>query len=135
MRKQVTFKIKGMQKDLSVSAFNPEYAYDARNIRIMSTDDSTLYSIVNEIGPSECTPANLDHGIEGTPIGQAVIDDELIIFTTTGTGTKKDKIYKIWHNGHDLSGKQIYEGELGFNAKHPIETLSFYENQEFEFPQ
>ena len=82
MRKQVTFKIKGMQKDLSVSAFNPEYAYDARNIRIMSTDDNTLYSIVNEKGPSECTPANLDHGIEGTPIGQAVIDDELIIFTT-----------------------------------------------------
>ena len=132
MRKQVTFQIKGMQKDLSVSAFNPEYAYDARNIRIMPTDDNTLYSIVNEIGPSECTPANLDHGIEGTPIGQAVIDDELIIFTTTGTGTKKDKIYKIWHNGRDLSGKQIYEGELGFNAKHPIETLSFYENQELK---
>ena len=132
MRKQVTFKIKGMQKDLSVSAFNPEYAYDARNIRIMPTDDNTLYSIVNEKGPSECTPANLDNNIEGTPIGQAVIDDELIIFTTTGTGTKKDKIYKIWHNGHDLSGKQIYEGELGFNAKHPIETLSFYENQELK---
>lgn len=132
MRKQVTFKIKGMQKDLSVSTFNPEYAYDARNIRIMPTDDNTLYSIVNEKGPLECAPLDLDDGIEGTPIGQAVIDDELIVFTTTGTGTKKDKIYKIWYKNDKLSAKQIYEGELGFNAKHPIETLSFYENQELK---
>lgn len=37
-----------MQRDLSASAFSPEYAYENRNIRIMPTDESTLFSMVNE---------------------------------------------------------------------------------------
>ena len=50
MQKQILFKVKGMHKDLSASAFNPEYAYENKNIRIMPTNESTLLSIINEKG-------------------------------------------------------------------------------------
>lgn len=50
MIKKSTWQIKGMQRDLSVSKFSFEYAYENKNIRIMSTDDNTLLSIVNEKG-------------------------------------------------------------------------------------
>ena len=33
MQKVANFKIKGMQRDLSASAFNPEYAFENKNIR------------------------------------------------------------------------------------------------------
>lgn len=46
MLKSISFKVKGMQRDLSASAFNPEYAYENKNIRIMPTDESTLLSII-----------------------------------------------------------------------------------------
>ena len=53
MIKKSTWQIKGMQRDLSVSKFSSEYAYENKNIRIMSTDDNTLLSIVNEKGTKE----------------------------------------------------------------------------------
>ena len=49
-RGQSIFKIRGMQRDLSVSAFNSQYSYENKNIRIMSTDDNTMLSISNEKG-------------------------------------------------------------------------------------
>ena len=33
-KKQMLFKTKGMNKDLSVSAFNPEFSFDNRNLRL-----------------------------------------------------------------------------------------------------
>ena len=39
MLKSASFKIKGMQRDLSVSAFNPEYAYENNDVGI---DDMTI---------------------------------------------------------------------------------------------
>ena len=51
MKNKADFKIKGMQRDLSVSTFNPEYAYENMNIRITPTEDNTLLSITNEKGP------------------------------------------------------------------------------------
>lgn len=53
MQKSISFKIKGMQRDLSASAFNSEYAYENKNIRIMPTNESTLLSIINEKGNKE----------------------------------------------------------------------------------
>ena len=50
MQKVAAFKIKGMQRDLSVSAFNSEFAYENKNVRVMPTDESTLYSLINEKG-------------------------------------------------------------------------------------
>ena len=160
MQKQIQLKVKGMQRDLSASAFNPEYAYENKNIRIMPTDESTLLSIVNEKGNKLANISGIGDSLKGVPIGQALIDDELIIFTA-GDNTARtveditptvdtvdnitseeftvdidsdtdDRIYKLWFNGTTLSGTRMYRGQLDFDYKHPIETISFYENQEIK---
>lgn len=160
MQKQVNFKIKGMQKDLSASAFNSEYAYENKNIRIMPTDESTLFSIVNEKGNKSTRIIGVDDYLVGTPVGQAQIDDELIVFTSGKTiindissgsssliddivGENKsinivsnvdDRIYKLWFddNTNRLFGTVLYSGQLDLDYKHPIETICFYENQEIK---
>lgn len=133
MQKQVHFRIKGMQRDLSASAFSPEYAYENRNIRIMSTDESTLFSMVNERGNLVTDIENIGTSLLGIPIGQAQVDDNWIIFTTAKNVSTDDRIYKLWFNKNsDLEGKILYQGSLGFNTNHPIETLSFYENSDIK---
>ncbi len=189
MQKVVQFKTKGMQRDLSASAFNSDYSYENKNVRVMPTDESTLLSLINEKGNKKSSIAGVGDHIKGIPIGQALVDDELIIFAagdddyrladitpdifeapdifpcdilitdlTAGEDTANDitpdlssigditfidcpyklnidvdsmlddRIYKLWFNNGALTGKRLFRGDLGFNYKHPIETISFYEN-------
>lgn len=189
MIKLATFKTKGMQRDLSASAFNPEYSYENKNVRVMPTDESTLLSLINEKGNKKSGIAGVGDHIKGIPIGQALVNNELIIFAagdddyrladitpnifeapdifpcdvlitdlTAGEDTANDitsdlssigditivdcpyklnidvdsmlddRIYKLWFNNGVLTGKRLFRGDLGFNYKHPIETISFYEN-------
>lgn len=129
MLKSISFKVKGMQRDLSASAFNPEYAYENKNIRIMPTDESTLLSIINEKGNKESSIIGID-SINGTPIGQCLINNELVLFTTNNESSpKKDSIYKLWFDNSILHGKILFEGDLNFSYKNPIEAISFYENE------
>ena len=158
MQKQAIFKTKGMQRDLSSSAFNSGYAYENKNVRVMPTDESTLLSLVNERGNKKSSIAGIGDYIEGIPIGQSLINDELIIFSygektelpevdieaeeSTVTDivaeesdieietTPLDKIYKLWFDNGNLTGKLLYKGDLGFDYKHPIESISFYENSD-----
>ena len=119
-----------MQRDLSASAFNSEYSYENKNIRVMPTDESTLLSLVNEKGTKPVNILGIGDSLDGTVIGEAVIDNELIIFTTNpnlSDDAKKDKIYKIWID-EEVNGQLLFSGNLGFNINNPIETLSFYEN-------
>lgn len=44
------FKIRGMNKDLSYSAFNPEYSWENRNVRLTARDGNDLLSVTNEKG-------------------------------------------------------------------------------------
>lgn len=156
MQKQISFKTKGMQMDLSSSAFNSEYAYENKNVRVMPTDESTLLSLINEKGNKKSSIAGVGDYIKGIPIGQALVNDELVIFTAGNdkdslyTNIKgeeleidniaaneltididypfEDRIYKLWFNNKVLTGERLFRGDLGFNYKHPIETISFYEN-------
>lgn len=155
MQKVVQFKTKGMQRDLSASAFNSEYAYENKNVRVVPTDESTLLSLINERGNKKSSIAGVGDYIKGIPIGQALINNELIVFTCGDKSildadieaeelsindiTAKeevvdidypfeDRIYKLWFNNGVLTGKRLFRGDLGFNYKHPIETISFYEN-------
>lgn len=141
---------------MSVSAFNSEYAYENKNVRVMPTDESTLLSLINERGNKKSSIAGVGDYIKGTPIGQAVINNELVIFTAGDKSLLnvnnisvqeeeisniistestidldldfEDRIYKLWFNNGILTGKKLFGGDLGFNYKHPIETISFYEN-------
>lgn len=128
MQKQVQFKTVGMQRDLSESAFNPKFAYENKNIRITPTDDNTLFSITNEKGNISLPIEGIGDYIEGTPIGQAIIANEWIVFTTGD----KDTIYKLWFEGDVLKGIILYSGDLNFSIEHPIETLIFYENDDIK---
>lgn len=138
---------------MSVSAFNSEYAYENKNVRVMPTDESTLFSLINERGNKKSSIVDIGDYIEGTPIGQALINNELVVFTCgdrsildTGTGkvaangakvegadaviekAPMDRIYKLWFDNGNLTGELLFKGDLGFDYKHPIETISFYEN-------
>jgi hypothetical protein len=129
MHKQVQFKTLGMNRDLSESSFNPKFAYENKNIRIVPTDDNTLYSIVNEKG-------NLDTGItiSGTPIGQAIVDDVWVIFTHNDNPLEyedKDCIYKVTCNDN-ISSMLLYRGDLNLSLDHPIETLVSVENEKIK---
>lgn len=188
MQKVVQFKTKGMQRDLSASAFNSDYSYENKNVRVMPTDESTLLSLINEKGNKKSNIAGVGDHIKGIPIGQALVNNELIIFAAgdddyrtadidaeddeapdicpcdlfVGDITSEDdtaditpnvssvnditivdcpyklnidvdsmlddRIYKLWFNNGALTGKRLFRGDLGFNYKHPIETISFYEN-------
>lgn len=155
MQKQVQFKVIGMQRDLSASAFNPKYAYEIKNMRVMPTDDNTLMNLTNEKGNKDSkvdisledlSSLAYDDGrlilfdnkdsiainpgtIEGIPIGQAVLKDKLIVFTTG----IEDIIYKIWFNDNArLVGEILYRGHLNFDSRHPIEAMCFYENEDIQ---
>lgn len=158
MQKQIQFKVKGMQRDLSASAFNPEYAYENKNIRIMPTDESTLLSIINEKGNKPSSITGIGDNLVGTPIGQSLINNELVVFTAgdksllnvsdiSAEGEEisditeeeltidldlnfDDRIYKLWFSGGKLNGKRLFRGQLGFDPYYPIEAISFYENSD-----
>ena len=193
MQKVIQFKTKGMQRDLSASAFNSEYSYENKNVRVMPTDESTLLSLINEKGNKKSGIADVGDHIKGIPIGQALVNNELIIFAagdddyrladitpnifeapdifpcdvlitnlTAGEDIANDitpdlssigditfvdcpyklnidvdsmlddRIYKLWFNNGVLTGKRLFRGNLGFNYKHPIETISFYENADIK---
>ena len=51
-KKQIGFKTKGMNRDLSVSAYNPEFAFENMNLRLSTNEGNTLMSWVNEKGTS-----------------------------------------------------------------------------------
>lgn len=158
MLKAASFKIKGMQRDLSTSAFNSEYAYENKNIRITPVNENTLLSIINEKGTKLANIKGIGNIIKGIPIGQAQSDDELIIFTAGDGNTEllkdisptidtvkditseelsldidintEDRIYKLWIDNNNLVGEVLYKGQLNFSYKYPIETLYYYENNE-----
>lgn len=135
MHKQVQFKTAGMNRDTSESAFNPKFAYENKNIRIVPTDDNTLFSLVNEKGNKHISIEGIGDNIQGTPIGQAVIENEWILFSTIENpieGMYPDYIYKIWFENNILKGKILYNGILNFSVDNPIETLVFYENDDIK---
>lgn len=123
--KLAVFKTMGMTRDTTESAFRAEFAYENMNIRLSTVDNNTLLSITNERGP-------LDLGtmFTGTPIGYAVIDNKIVLFTTYYTGlTNHSNIYLIDITEGEVTSELMYSGDLNFSVNHPIETLPVYENE------
>lgn len=80
--KRAQFIPRGMTRDLAVSKFNSEYAYENKNLRITATDENTAFVLSNEKGNSKVTSGIFTDGIKGAPIGQSILNDTLILFTT-----------------------------------------------------
>ena len=145
-KKIISWKTKGMNRDMSVSAFNPEFAFENINLRLSTNEGNTMMSWVNERGPKEISlqiDKNgfniqdeedidvLDH-LTGTPIGTAVINHQLVIFSTI---EGEDYIYCLKaskENKDVFEGKVLYYGHLGFDVRYPIETLVSYESENIQ---
>ena len=145
-KKVMSWKTKGMNQDLSVSAFNPEFSFENINLRLSTNDGNTMLSWVNEKGPKKmnivistkpwASSSPVAYYILGKTIGTAVINHQLVLFTTTSPQkyTKPDSIYVLQLNSDKtaLTGKVIYNGNLNFNPVYPIETLTSYEAEHIQ---
>lgn len=149
-QKQMAWKVKGMNQDLSVSAFNPEFAFENHNLRLSTNENNTTLSWVNEKGTAKIplmirvTPWDI-HSVtidtlKGTPIGTAVVNNKLVVFTTGAEEDPStnphlaDNIYVLEYNAGQVSleGIRIYSGNLNLDVQHPLETLVSYESSDIE---
>ena len=135
MNKRETHIVTGMTRDMSASRFDNKFVVDARNIRITSVrSDATLLSVTNEKGTGQLS---VDGTIEGVILGHAVLNRTLVLFTTEHTndsGTGDDRIYKLDFS-EDFSSATatlLFEGDLNFYYKNPLETLPYYETDSIQ---
>lgn len=145
------FRIKGMNQQISPSLQQGEYAYENRNVRIVSQDDNTVFSIVNEKGNIQITSEDGNDLICGTPIGvisapnceesedDGKVSNGFVIFTTEDkedatyddqnnpvvVNIHTDRIYLIvdTNNNGSLQSKLLFEGNLNFSTSYPIEGI------------
>ena len=139
-----------MNRDLSVSAFNPEFAFENRNLRLSTNENNTMLSWVNEKGTKEVMLSikyykGKDNNNEeqwdtytelsGIVIGTAVLNEHLVLFTHDAfDGT--DRIYSLSFGSAPfktyLKGNLLYVGNLNFDTSYPIETLVSYETEKIQ---
>ena len=128
----MTWKTKGMNQDISVSAFNPEFSFENMNLRLSTNEGNTQMSWVNERGTQQIILLDSDGNdavVEGITIGTALINHCLVLFTTGASSSTPDHIYLLTT---DTSGAfiltELYAGNLDFDIVYPLETLVSYES-------
>ena len=132
-RKLSGWKTRGMNKDLSVSAFNPEFAFENMNLRLSTNENNTLLSWVNEKGTSKIKllGSNGEFSIQGTPIGTAILNHKLVLFTHG----EQDYIYVLEYIDSSIPSMtvtELYIGDLNFDTEHPLETIVNYESEDIQ---
>lgn len=142
-KKLSAWKTKGMNRDLSVSAFNPEFAFENMNLRLATNENNTVLSWVNEKGPAyvrvSITKPEEESDLTGNCIGTAVLNNYLVIFTAGNyqSSGSPDRIYRLNYevdeNGNKyFEGVRLFRGNLGFSVEHPLETLVSYESEHIQ---
>lgn len=124
---QEVHQIKGMQRDLTISKFSPEFAFDCQNIRITARDNNTLLSVTNERGTDLVELKGTDNNtftLQGVTIGYCVLNKYLVLFNTTNV---TDYIYRLEPKNGYFECVQLFTGSLNFSTSSPIETLGNYE--------
>ena len=152
--KVVNHTYTGMTQDVTQSKFSNQFYFNAKNIRIISTDSQSTESITNEKGnkfiltipkPVIDTTNLLDKKIlydnkslsfkteelnnlqisgEQLIIGQCTTKKNIILFTTDNNGF--DCIWKVNFDNYDL--KLIYLRNMEFSINYPIQCINNYEN-------
>lgn len=128
-KKEAQFQIKGISQDLAYQLFNPQYAFEMKNIRINTTDENSLLSLNNEKGNKK-----LKQLVEGVDVlnvlGTGKFNDYCIIFAT---GYKEEvKVDYILVVDKEENIHILYEDDLNFDSNHPIKTICIYENEEIQ---
>ena len=128
MKRVESHIFQGMQRDVSISKQQPQFLWDAENIRLTAREGDTLMSVTNEKGSVESGIGALT----GSYMGHCVLGNYLTVFTTTGAD---DYIYLITKGPDgEFSSIKLYGGStsqprLGFDLRHPLQTLGIYENE------
>lgn len=140
-QKAFTLLNKGMNRDLSISKAGESSAYENHNIRIEARDNDTLLSVTNERGNKKIYLGK-DANIFGDLIGWNVLNNHIVLFTHDefSASTLKDYIYLIEYNKDDGTfklvgnkiGGWIFNGDLGFDIEHPIESVVYYETEDIQ---
>lgn len=129
---ETRYQIKGMSQDLANQLFNPQYAFECRNIRINATDENSLLSLTNERGNKSIgtiiNPMLDSNATNFKVLGIGQFSDYCIIFGTTGSEYKPDYIIRLSNNG----AKILIRGHLNFNKDNPIKTVCVYENDKVQ---
>lgn len=152
-KKLMFWKTKGMNKDLSASAFSSEFSFDNRNLRLQTNEGNTSLSWVNEKGTLSITIADNQQWDEDSShitnvsslgnvniLGTAVINHTLVLFAKGGTEqgvseSPHDYIYALKYANAaktTMMCLKFYEGNLNFDLEHPIETLCSYEAEHIQ---
>lgn len=128
--------IKGMQRDISVSKANAEFAFDALNIRLTAREGNTLLSVTNEKGNKEVPINTLGEAvnIEGVVIGKEIINNYLVLFTTSieESPEYRDRIYRLEKDLNGFTCTILFKGDLNFDIEHPIESIGIFENEDIQ---
>lgn len=159
MRKQAQYiPQKGMNKDLSISKFSPEFTYDNYNMRLNANEENTLFTISNAKGNVQTVIIDEDTSeesrIEGNTIGYCILNEYLVLFTTTRDkaveliGNQKptegiDRIYRLRKDStydnstvFNVRSKLLFEGtdtnSLNFAKDSLIETIPIFESNEIQ---
>lgn len=137
MRKKAVFTILGMNRDLALSKFDGRFAYENKNLRLITDEANGKFVMTNERGPKEIelikrTGQHSQFGatIDGNVLGTAVIQNYLVIFTHEDPTT--DRIYRFEFDHGQAVIRELYSGNLGFEKQHPIESITFYENEKVQ---
>jgi hypothetical protein len=119
----------GLQRDVSISKSNPQFLWDAHNIRITTRGGETLLSLSNERGTSSITTDDGNAGVlTGNYIGHCILGNFLIVFTKG----PNDYIYRIRKADNEYEVKVLYSGNINLDLNFPIETLGIYENENIQ---
>jgi hypothetical protein len=154
MRKNAVITPIGMNRDLAMSKFDARFAYENRNLRLVTDRHTSKFVLTNEKGPAEITVKFNTNGqwikdnLKGTVLGVAVIGNKMAVFThgiiwvrypETGEliSINRDYIYRVdfedgASDGAPVKGYLLYEGDLNFDLEYPIEAMTFYEAEEIQ---
>ena len=108
IQKQSFNVIKGMRQDISPSKANPEYIFDARNIRLTARGNDTLLSISNEQGTQECKTQDDNYLIQGKVLGYCVLNNYLVVFNKSIKGSDSiEQITRIYQQKLSVHNKTV----------------------------
>lgn len=131
MIKTDTHIFKGMRRDTHPLYQSKEYLWDALNIRFNNIDIAsnntnskhTVLSTTNEKGTYYIG------NVKGDYVGHCIVGTYLILFTRDKQGV--DYINRCYFESDitHLHCEVIYKGNLNLDVKHPLQTISSYENE------
>lgn len=138
----------GMKRDLSDTKFDNRFAFEMKNIRVISRDSNSMLSLENERGTKDINfktvtqitleneyvydESSLTNAIDGRILGVCQMRDYLVLFAKSLTTCY---LYKIVPKDTFYAVIKVYENannDLDFDFEHPIEAIPSYESDSIQ---